>query len=67
VTKQIAPVTRREIVGVLVLSLGFGLVGIDRFLISTLYPTIARDLHLDYGDIGSITAFRVPSAAETNI
>jgi predicted MFS family arabinose efflux permease len=38
-----------------VLSLGFGLVGIDRFLISTLYPVIAHDLHLDYGDIGLIT------------
>jgi predicted MFS family arabinose efflux permease len=40
---------------VLILSLGFGLVGIDRFLISTMYPTIARDLHLGYGDIGTIT------------
>jgi predicted MFS family arabinose efflux permease len=37
---------------VAVLSLGFGLVGIDRFLIGTLYPVIARDLHLNYGDIG---------------
>jgi MFS family permease len=49
------PITRREILGVLILSLGFGLVGIDRFLISTMYPTIAHDLHLDYGDIGTIT------------
>src|SRR5271156_5022150 len=40
---------------VAVLSLGFGLVGIDRFLISTMYPTIARDLHLGYSDIGTIT------------
>ncbi len=40
---------------VAVLSLGFGLVGVDRFLISTMYPTIARDLHLGYGDIGTIT------------
>ena len=40
---------------VAVLSLGFGLVGIDRFLISTMYPVIARDLHLSYGDIGLIT------------
>jgi predicted MFS family arabinose efflux permease len=46
---------RAEIRTVAVLSLGFGLVGIDRFLISTLYPVIARDLHLDYGDIGLIT------------
>lgn len=43
-----------EIGSVLILSLGFGLVGIDRFLISTMFPTIARDLHLGYGDIGTI-------------
>jgi predicted MFS family arabinose efflux permease len=52
---RVTPVTAREIKGVLILSLGFGLVGIDRFLISTMYPTIARDLHLSYGDIGKIT------------
>jgi len=40
---------------VAVMALGFGLVGIDRFLISTLYPVIARDLDLGYGDIGTIT------------
>jgi predicted MFS family arabinose efflux permease len=50
-----SPVTRQEIAGIAVLSLGFGLVGIDRFLIATMYPTIAHDLHLDYGDIGTIT------------
>ena len=50
-----SPITRREVLGVAILSLGFGLVGIDRFLISTLYPTIAKDLHLGYGDIGTIT------------
>ena len=49
------PVTTREWRTVAILSLGFGLVGIDRFLISTMYPTIARDLGLDYGDIGTIT------------
>ena len=43
---QQSPVTAHEIMGVAILSLGFGLVGIDRFLISTMYPTIARDLHL---------------------
>jgi predicted MFS family arabinose efflux permease len=47
--------SRREIPTVVVLSLGFGLVGIDRFLISTMYPVIAHDLHLSYGDIGTIT------------
>ena len=52
-----------ELKTVIVLALGFGLVGIDRFLISTLFPTIARDLHLGYGDIGTITgalAYLVP-------
>jgi len=48
--------TRRQEMGaVTMLSLGFGLVGIDRFLITTLLPVIARDLHLSYGDIGAIT------------
>jgi predicted MFS family arabinose efflux permease len=40
---------------VAILSLGFGLVGIDRFLISTMYPTIAKELALGYDDIGTIT------------
>jgi predicted MFS family arabinose efflux permease len=44
-----------EVRTVVLLSLGFGLVGIDRFLISTMYPVIARDLHLNYSDIGLIT------------
>jgi predicted MFS family arabinose efflux permease len=49
------PASHREISTVVVLSLGFGLVGIDRFLISTMYPVIAHDLRLSYGDIGTIT------------
>jgi MFS family permease len=44
-----------EFRAVAVLALGFGLVGVDRFLISTMFPVIARDLHLSYGDIGVIT------------
>lgn len=48
-------VVRSDLYGVLILSLGFGLVGIDRFLIATLYPTIAKDLGLGYTDIGVIT------------
>jgi predicted MFS family arabinose efflux permease len=40
---------------VAVMALGFGLVGVDRFLIVTLFPVIARDLHLGYADIGIIT------------
>ena len=39
---------------VVLMALGFGLVGIDRFLISPMFPTIAQELHLDYGDIGTI-------------
>jgi predicted MFS family arabinose efflux permease len=51
-----APASPRvEFQTVAVLALGFGLVGIDRFLISTLFPVIARDLHLSYSDIGVIT------------
>ncbi|AIT81847.1 MFS transporter [Novosphingobium pentaromativorans] len=41
-----------KIVGLM--ALGFGLVGIDRFLISPLFPTIAKELHLNYSDIGYI-------------
>jgi predicted MFS family arabinose efflux permease len=44
-----------EVKAVAVMALGFGLVGIDRFLIATMFPVIARDLHLSYGDIGVIT------------
>lgn len=40
---------------VVILALGFGLVGVDRFLIATLFPVIAEDLNLSYGDIGTIT------------
>lgn len=40
---------------VLLLSLGFGLVGIDRFMIMPLFPVIMKDLNLDYQDLGSIT------------
>lgn len=45
---------RNEWMTVGLMSLGFGLVGVDRFLISPLFPTIARELHLSYGDIGTI-------------
>jgi predicted MFS family arabinose efflux permease len=40
---------------VTLLCLGFGLVGIDRFMIMPLFPVIARDLGLDYQDLGHIT------------
>lgn len=44
-----------ELKAVTLLSLGFALVGLDRFMISAMYPTIAQDLGLDYRDIGLIT------------
>lgn len=53
---DLAKAPPRSGMGVVVLmALGFGLVGIDRFLITAMYPVIAKDLGLDYGDIGTIT------------
>ena len=40
---------------VALLCVGFGLVGIDRFMIMPLFPVIASELHLDYQDLGQIT------------
>jgi predicted MFS family arabinose efflux permease len=37
------------------LALSFGLVGTDRFMMSTLFPVIAKDLHLGYDAIGIIS------------
>ena len=45
----------QEILCVTMLSLGFGLVGIDRFLITTMFPVIAKSLALSYSDIGIVT------------
>ncbi len=39
---------------VLLLSLGFGLVGLDRWIITPLFPFIMKDLHLGYGQIGAL-------------
>lgn len=44
-----------EAMTVAVLSLSFALICLDRYLIATLFPVIAKDLNLDYGDIGTIT------------
>jgi MFS family permease len=41
---------------VVLLSIGFGLVGLDRFIINPLFPVIAEDLGLDYQDIGLVAA-----------
>lgn len=41
---------------VALLSLGFGLVGIDRFMIMPMFPVMMKDLGLDYQDLGHIAA-----------
>src|SRR4051812_40065761 len=40
---------------VTLLCIGFGLVGIDRFMIMPLFPVMAKDLNLDYQDLGYIS------------
>ena len=40
---------------ILLLSLGFALVGFDRYLILPMFPVIMKDLHLTYSDLGNIT------------
>jgi predicted MFS family arabinose efflux permease len=47
--------TAYEWQAVLLLSVGFGLVGIDRFMIMPLFPIMVKDLHLGYQDLGHIT------------
>jgi MFS family permease len=39
---------------VALLTVGFGLVGLDRWIIAPMFPAIAPDLHLDYQDLGNI-------------
>jgi predicted MFS family arabinose efflux permease len=41
---------------VTLLTLGFGLVGLDRWIIAPLLPSMSRDLHLNYQDAGNIVA-----------
>ncbi len=45
-----------EFKAVALLALGFGLVGLDRWLVIPLSPQIMRDLHLNYQDIGNLAA-----------
>ncbi len=47
--------TKYEFKAVLLLSLGFGLVGLDRFMILPMFPTIMKALHLNYQNLGEIT------------
>jgi predicted MFS family arabinose efflux permease len=46
--------TSYEWKAVTLLGLGFGLVGLDRWIIAPLLPSIIKDLHLDYQDAGNI-------------
>lgn len=39
---------------VLALSLAFGLVGLDRFILPPLFPTMMKDLRLNYQDLGNL-------------
>jgi MFS family permease len=45
---------KRSAATLALLTLGFGLVGLDRFMIFPMFPVIAGPLHLDYQDIGLI-------------
>lgn len=43
----------RKAVGLL--ALGFGLLGLDRFILNPLFPVMSKDLGLDYQDLGLIS------------
>lgn len=45
-----------EFKAVSLLALGLGLVGLDRFIISPLFPVMQKDLGLNYQDLGLISA-----------
>jgi MFS family permease len=45
-----------EIKAVALLAAGFGVVGLDRFIINPLFPTMQKELGLSYQDLGSISA-----------
>jgi MFS family permease len=47
---------RYEYAAVAMLALGFGLVGLDRFIILPLFPVMMKDLNLNYQDLGNISA-----------
>ena len=47
--------TRYEFRAVLLLCLGFGLVGLDRFMILPMFPTLMTELGLTYQDLVYIT------------
>jgi len=45
--------TSYEWKAVTLLALGFGLVGLDRWLIAPLFPAMMKDLHLTAQDVGN--------------
>lgn len=47
--------TAYEWKAVVMLALGFGLVGLDRCIIMPLFPAMMADLHLNYQDVGNIS------------
>jgi MFS family permease len=47
--------SRYEKKAIVLLCLGFGLVGLDRFMIMPLFPVVQRALHLSYRDLGLVT------------
>ncbi|SHF01622.1 MFS transporter [Acidocella aminolytica] len=46
--------TAYEVKAVILLSLAFGLVGLDRFMIFPMFPAIMKDLHFTYQNLGEI-------------
>jgi MFS family permease len=45
-----------ELKAVALLALGFGMVGLDRFIINPLFPVMSKELGLNYQDLGLISA-----------
>ena len=45
-----------ELKAVALLAIGFGMVGLDRFIINPLFPVMQKDLGLGYQDLGLISA-----------
>lgn len=48
--------TRYEFKAIGLLTIGYGLLGLDRFIINPLFPVMQKDLGLDYQDMGLISA-----------
>ncbi|NVZ29141.1 MFS transporter [Pseudomonas gingeri] len=46
--------SRYEWKAVLLLALGFGLVGLDRWILAPLFPAMMQDLHLSYSQLGTL-------------